>query len=136
MKEPKKPKGFESVLGAYGPRLYDGYCGEPIRWGWLITRRLGPEWNDLSRAAHELGYSLECADYGKWYVEAKRLTVDEAVKKYGKVKEILTGPRGGWRSITFGDKKFISDFRDYARDRQEIMDKYSSKVRIEEAINV
>ena len=35
-------------------------------------------------------------------------TGDNAIKKYGKITNEELGPRGGFRSVTFGDKKFIS----------------------------
>lgn len=30
--EQQKPPGFENYLSAFGPVMYDGYCGEPVAW--------------------------------------------------------------------------------------------------------
>jgi hypothetical protein len=31
------PVGFEDALSPFGPCIFDGYCGEPIAWGYKIT---------------------------------------------------------------------------------------------------
>lgn len=100
----KKPKGYENDLSEYGIAFYDMY-GEPIAWGFEIRSYLGKE---RFYALGEYG-SLECVNSGystTWYVVIKSLTFQEAIKKYGKVTELITGPKGGWKNITFGKKKF------------------------------
>jgi|SRR3972149_7120566 len=98
-----KPKGYEYCLGEYGPQLFDALCGEPVMWGFEITRRVGDEvWKELSG----LGY-LECS-YPNWYLITKKLTREEAIEKYGKITNEKFGPKGGWKSVMFGKKEFCS----------------------------
>ncbi len=103
-----KPKGFELDLGEYGPQVYDGSCGEPIGWGFSILHYLGQEkWDELSRYG-----SLECLNgehlESHWYLITKHLTKTDAIKKYGEITSEERGPRGGYRSVSYGEKKFIS----------------------------
>lgn len=99
----EKIKGFEDDLGSYGPQLYDGWCGEPTMWGYKILNHLGDlRWRILSARG-----SMECC-YPNWYFITKKLTRKEAIEKYGEVTDEEFGPRGGWKSVTFGNKKFGS----------------------------
>lgn len=102
----KKPAGYENDLSDFGIVIYDGWCGEPIAWGFKIIRHLGEErFQNLWKYGR-----LECVGgSGQWVVVTKTLTREEAVKKYGEITNEEFGPRGGWKSVTFGDKKFISD---------------------------
>lgn len=100
--EPEKPKGYEQYLGGYRPVIYDGWCGEPIMWGWPINQHLGDE---LFKGI-DTEYNRAEA---QWYAVYKRLTPDEAVAKYGPITKLVTGPRGGFRRVTFGDKTFMHD---------------------------
>jgi hypothetical protein len=63
--------------------LYDSWCGKPLVW---IERH------------PETGYS------------AKMLTRSKAIELYGEITNEEFGPRGGWKSVTFGDTKFISHY--------------------------
>src|SRR3990167_965684 len=108
MKDTNKPKGYENDLSEYGPQIYDGYCGEPIGWGFKILNHLGEErFNGL----YKFG-DLECVNgehlQSIWSLIVKHLTREEAAEKYGAITNEEFGPRGGFRSVTFGDKKFIS----------------------------
>jgi len=99
----EKPKGFEEYLSDYRVVCFDSCCGEPIAWGWEITNRMTDElFRKLSGE-----YVLECL-YPDWVVIDKTLTRQEAIEKYGEITDEEFGPRGGWKSVTFGDKKFIS----------------------------
>jgi hypothetical protein len=59
--------------------------------------------------------NLEC-DHGsgswplktKWFLITKWLTPDDAKRQYGEVTAIEAGPRGGYRSVTYGAKRFGS----------------------------
>lgn len=97
-----KPKGYESFLSKYKPCLFDSYCGEPVGWGFEIKKRM-PE--DMFNGLRQFG-SLECI-YPTWFLITKYLTRREAIEKYGDVTEEDRGPRGGFRSITFGKKTFM-----------------------------
>lgn len=104
MSVPKKPPGFEHDLGDYGPQFYDSNCGEPIAWGFKIVRFLDDQrFKDLGN----YGF-VECGAPGSWFLITEKLTRADAIKKYGKVTAEEFGPRGGFRSVTFGKKKFIS----------------------------
>ncbi len=98
-----KPAGYEDVLSDYKACLFDGWCGEPVGWGFELVERIREE---RFEALGKRG-KLECA-YPKWFLIAKSLTRDEAIRKYGPVANEEFGPRGGWKSVTFGDKKFLS----------------------------
>ena len=102
----EKPKGYEEYLSEYRPISRDSWSGEIVSWGFSLTQRMGEEkFNGL----HKHG-TLEC-DYGgggSWTLITKRLTRSEAIEKYGDVTDEEFGPRGGWKSVTFGEKKFIS----------------------------
>lgn len=103
-----KPTGYEDLLGDFGPQLFDGYCSEPIGWGFKVTSWVGEErWAEL----HKLG-SVECLNWepparGEYALITKWLTPDEALQKYGEIREFDIGPNGGFRSVTYGDKEFI-----------------------------
>jgi len=92
---------FEEYLGGYGPQLYDGWGGEPVAWGRKIVRHMGDE---LFAELRQLG-QLECS-YPNWFFIDKTLSLKDAIKKYGKPKKIVTGPRGGTRTITLGKTTF------------------------------
>lgn len=99
-----KPEGYVNDLADYGPVLFDGWCGEPVAWGFKIKHHLGDRFNALSAFG-----SLVCLGApGAWALVVERLTREQAVVKYGAVTEEERGPRGGFRSITFGTTKFLS----------------------------
>lgn len=103
---PQKPKGYESMLSDYQVVAVDAFCGEPVAWGFKIIAHLGEE---LFENLRQYG-SLKCIDMGKWVLVVKSLTRAEAEEKYGPVTEEIFGPRGGWKSVTFGEKKFSSEY--------------------------
>lgn len=98
-----KPQGYESDLSEYKACLFDSFCGEPVAWGFEIVRRLA---EDQFGALRRFG-DLECS-YPKWFLIVKHLTRAEAIERYGPVTAEEFGPRGGWKSVTFGSKKFLS----------------------------
>lgn len=108
MEQPTKPLGFENYLSEYGAVLFDGYCGQPVAWGFKILTYLGEE---LFRELGKYG-TLKCIDGFKssWALIVGTLSRDEAIEKYGPINNEVFGPRGGWKSTTFGDKTFISDY--------------------------
>jgi len=101
----EKPEGFEDSLGDYGGAAYDSYCGEPVSWGFKILHHLGEEkWSRLGKFG-----KLDCIGFpGTWYLVVDELTPERAIKKYGKVTDLELGPRGGFKSVTYGEKKFLS----------------------------
>ena len=108
MEQSKKPSGFENYLSEYGIVLFDGYCGEPVGWGFKIISYLG---EDLFRELGKYG-RLECIDGFKssWALVTKTLNHEEDIERYGSITNEIFGPRGGWKSTTFGNKKFVSSY--------------------------
>jgi len=93
------------MMGSFAPQLFDGTCGEPIGWGYKILEYLGDE------NRHEIQkYGILHCCYPNWYLITKKISREEAEKTYGKITNEEFGPRGGWRSATFGDKTFSSKF--------------------------
>lgn len=100
------PESVSKSLSEYGPVVFDSYCGEPISWGHRILYHLGEEKFNALRQYGE----LDCVSGTSWVLVRKRLEQDEAVRMYGKVTEIERGPRGGFRSVTFGKTKFLQKY--------------------------
>lgn len=101
------PEHLKRHLGAYGPYICDGWCGEPIGWGYPVISHLG---DDLWQEIQNYG-ELQCVPdpyRQSWYLIIKQLSRAEAEKKYGPITNEEWGPRGGWKSVTFGKKKFMS----------------------------
>lgn len=103
-----KPAGYEDDLSDYGPQITDGYCGKTIGWGFALIRYLGEErFNVLGRVG-----SLECTQgehlESHWYLITDWLKPEEAIQEYGPVKELVLGPLKGFRSVTYGEKQFVS----------------------------
>lgn len=103
---PKLPREFSTYVGSFGPVLFDSYCGEPVMWGFPIIKHLGEVlWSEISK------YGRLVCNHGyppEWYLVTKTLDHKSAVRIYGEVTNLELGPRGGFRNITFGDKKFMS----------------------------
>ena len=103
MEETLPPPGYDDDLSEHKACLFDSYCGEPLAWGFELRRRLGDSRFD---ALSQYG-KLECS-YPRWFLITRELTREEAVAKYGEVTNEVFGPRGGWKSVTFGNKTFMS----------------------------
>ena len=102
-----KPKGYEGSLSDFKPCIFDGNCGEPVMWGFAITKHLGePEFSNLKKYGE-----LVCSKgyQSSWFLITKKLTRENAKKKYGPKVADEYGPRGGWKAVTFGEKRFISE---------------------------
>lgn len=74
-----------------GEVLYDGWCGEPIAWARVGEPVIGLEWTEHGRLA-----------VTGW------LSPAEAVRKYGPITEVVLGRNGGFKSVTYGGKKFVA----------------------------
>lgn len=103
MNKVNKPKGYEEYLSDYGEMIFDGWCGKCIGWGFKLIAHLAEDKFEKLRAMYE----LECI-YPSWFLVMKWLSKKEAEKKYGKITNIERGPRGGFKSVTFGKTRFIS----------------------------
>lgn len=78
-----------------GEILFDPWSGEPIAWARVGEPVIGHEWTQRGRVA-----------------VTARLDPAEAVRKYGQIAEVVLGPKGGFESVTYGAKKFVSRFLD------------------------
>ena len=58
-----------------------------------------------------LSYDMGCGEPVKWISDGvyHELSKDEAVSKYGDITDIKRGPRGGFKSVTFGDRMFLTN---------------------------
>ncbi len=68
-----KPDGYEDVLSEYKACLFDGWCGEPVGWGFELLQRIT---ETRFEALRRYG-TLECV-YPKWFLITRSLTRDEA----------------------------------------------------------
>jgi hypothetical protein len=99
------PSELRSAFGEYGPCLRDGASGEPIGWGHRIQRHLGEEkWAE----AGKYGDLVFGGELGIWLLITKWLAPTEAIEKYGEVTEVERGPRGGFKSVIYGQTRFLS----------------------------
>lgn len=104
MDNPSPPSNYEDYLSPFQACLFDGYCGEPVAWGFKIVHRMNDEqFSEL----HSHG-KVVCGGLGHWYLILKELTRAEAEEKYGAVTDEVFGVRGGWKRVTFGTTTFMS----------------------------
>lgn len=97
---PQLPPHIAAFMGPHGS-LNDSLSGEPVGWGWPVIGRMGEElWNEAQ------GYGQMVYDHGQWFLIHRTLTREEAIKKYGPITNEEYGPRGGWKSVTFGSTLF------------------------------
>jgi len=97
----------DGYLSSFKPCFFDSWCGEPVSWGYEILKRMGDDmWAETSHLGRK-----ECAygSGGNWYLITKYLSKEEAISKYGEVTKTDRGPRGGYRSETYGLKTFSTD---------------------------
>ncbi len=99
------PPNLRSAFGNYAPCIFDAACGEPVGWGFDLLRKLSPEHRSEAQRYGEIVFG---GALGSWLLVTKWLTSAEAIEKYGDVTDIARGPRGGFRSVTYGDKRFLS----------------------------
>lgn len=101
--ETKIPDKFLPFLGEYGGHLKDHASKEIIGYGYPITGTLGEDmWKELSA----FGKQIFDPKAKLWYLIVYSLTREQAIAKYGPVTHEEYGPRGGWKSVTFGTTKF------------------------------
>lgn len=101
------PEHLKKYLSDYGPCVFDGWCGKPIRWGYEFIRYVptDAEYEEISKyGVIDIIYPSKSKS-----LITKILTKDEAIKLYGEVTEIERGPRGGFRTMTFGTTKFCHE---------------------------
>ena len=100
-----KPEGFEDCLSGYEPLIWDSSSIEVVAWGFKIICHLSKERLAQLETHGDLKYS---SLNRRFNLVMRWLTRQEAIELYGPVTNEELGPRGGWRSVTFGEKKFVS----------------------------
>jgi hypothetical protein len=107
------PKGYEPYLGRYGVVVTDG--GVSIGWGFPVIRQMSEEMFRnfpgcpvLVSYKSDLYFSaLRGESIGNWVFVTRWLTPQESLKNYGQITKVSLGPRGGWRSVTYGTTTFF-----------------------------
>lgn len=97
---PQIPQEIAQFLGQHGS-LNDSLSGEPVAWGWPVVAHMGEVLFEEAKA-----YGQMVFDHGGWFLIYRFLTRQEAIQKYGAVTAEEHGPRGGWKSVTFGQTLF------------------------------
>lgn len=96
------PEKFLPFLGQYGGHLKDHASKEVIGFGYPITQKLGDDlWTELGT----YGKQIFDPKAKMWFLIIYSLTREQAVEKYGPITNEEYGPRGGWKSVTFGTTK-------------------------------
>lgn len=95
-----QPLDAAAALGEPKPILFDSSCGEPIAWGY------GPFPAPTPNIPGET-YRHYATLGAPYYYITRSLTRRDAVALYGPIVDEERGPKGGFRSITFGTKKFV-----------------------------
>ena len=95
------PAGFEDSLSEYDELSFDSRSGLPVTWGHRINKHLGDEkFGELYKYGEP--EVIDRSSYNCiWGLIKHRLSLSEAVDKYGPITKIFTGPRGGSRHIVF-----------------------------------
>lgn len=98
---------YNQYLSEYVYEIADSICGETVIWGRKINNNCPEDIYEEICKKLPLHYSYPTPNT---MVITKVLTRQEAIDKYGEITEEEYGSRGGWESVTFGNKKFKSKF--------------------------
>jgi hypothetical protein len=98
------PVDLRRMFGTYGPQFFDAASGEPIGWGHKVLAYLGDRFTEASDYG-DLEYGRQT---DQWFLITRWLTPSEAQAKYGEVASLKVGPRGGFKSVTYGSTEFLS----------------------------
>lgn len=101
-------KDFESHLGDYTVVVHDPGSNEPVAWGRLVIKTVGPAHWHTFRRLFKVDRTNPGEVSGQYYVILKELSRTEAIEKYGPVTGELYGPRGGFKWAKFGNKTFYA----------------------------
>lgn len=94
---------IENCLDKDVVEILDNYCDEVIAWGHRLFSKLTSEAFLEFKKNNDIEYFQ-----GTWHKVIKRLTQEEAIKKYGEITQEEIGKQGGWKSIIFGSTKFAN----------------------------
>jgi len=85
--------------------LKDAYCGKPVAYFKIPTSKIPDEL--INKNFDRMYFSQ--ANQAWLYIDRK-VTREECIKLYGEITDEEFGPRGGWKTVTFGTTKFKHEF--------------------------
>ena len=100
----KAPEGYKEYLSEYGPIFYEGE--EPVAWGFKLLKFMGEEKFTILKTMYDVVATGHDSPTLTWYAVVKYLSPKEAKKKYGAVTSLVTGPKGGFKNVTYGTMRF------------------------------
>jgi hypothetical protein len=83
--------------------LVDSWSGKPVAKVRYVIEM-------PSELFNEHRHKMVCVTVGMWAYVDSIVTREECVELYGPITEEVYGPRGGWKSVTFGTTKFKSEY--------------------------
>jgi hypothetical protein len=105
------PEKYIPDFSPYETVMRDALSGEPVGWGHKPLKRFADdEFSELGKVGE--WFCLQGSYANLWCLVTRKLTLTEAIDKYGPVTEVHTGPNGGFKDVTFGTKKFCSEWLD------------------------
>lgn len=104
----RAPLGIKKYLGPLQTCIFDTLSGKCVAWGRKIKDGVSQETMEEIKKIGEVAYILNDDMRHDWYLITKNLAIKEAIAIYGDIKRIQIGPRGGYRTITFGKTTFKS----------------------------
>jgi len=101
------PDKFLPYLGEFGPQVIDKNAGVAVGYGHAIVgEKLGQDaWLELSAYGKQV--YVNPGPQGYWVLVTKVLSKIEAVQTYGPITSVQYGPRGGFKSVTYGKTTFV-----------------------------
>lgn len=106
------PEKFHKFLGEFSQH-------DEISWGYRIVEQVGEElWEELGKHG-ALTYFMPRGVPPYWALITKSLSREDLIEQYGPITEEKFGPRGGWKSVTFGHQKTLSN-KSLKKSREEL----------------
>ena len=96
---------IENYLSGEVYEMKDPHSGKPIAYFKTQVERMPEEVFNKNR--HNMVYSNT---NNTWLYLVKKVTREECIELYGPITNEEYGIRGGWKSVTFGKTKFVSDY--------------------------
>jgi hypothetical protein len=98
------PPDLRRMFGDYGPQFFDSASNEPTGWGHKLLAYLG----DRVKEAGDYGDLEYGRQTDQYFLITRWLTPSEARAKYGEATNLEVGPRGGFKSVTYGSTEFLA----------------------------
>lgn len=96
---------IETYLSKEVYEMFDSHSGKPIAYFRIQKTRIPEEL--FSKNYSRMMYSNS---NNSWVYLVRKVTREECIELYGPITNEEFGPRGGWKSVTFGTNKFGHDF--------------------------